>query len=1764
MAKKKRNPPGDRTSIETRSFNKGMIKDTNDSLMPEGSYFNAINAVNNSREGDLGVIGNEASNLYCTSAPYTIIGSIHLFEDKWVIFSTTEIDSGNPQSEIGLFDESECRYNRIVNDPCLSFSQEFLIIGESKENYDCTWQIYWADGLNPDRTLNIGDIVNDILVQPWPGVPYICEDVPVGGGESPCIVCEPIYPLELDCEKTRLARLTQMPCTYVSQGPNGGELLNGSYQVCIAYTKNEQRVTDYSLPSNVQALFDHRDVNGSLDIEITNIDETYDEFELVLIRVVNQQTVAKRMGTYSTSYGTINIDRFNENLETIPLEFLPLIRPSYEKSEGIYRNGEYLLRVAPTTRFDFNYQIRANNIKVKWVSVELPPDYYEKGGNITSYLRDEQYSFFIRWIYNTADKSSSYHIPGRAAYNAEVVPVNGDLNAIEIDQGYTPQFWEVYNTAFMNAVPLPSPLTPEYETREGTVIAEGDMGYWESTEKYPDNMPDVWGNLCGKNIRHHKMPDYCVYPQGGSMAPMPEAAHFKSEVNAGDTTPIRVIGVRFENIQAPVDNDGNPIPGIVGYEILRGSREGNKTIVAKGIINNMRQYKLADKVAKDNITGLFQNYPYNDLHEDMFFSREKMPGRDNPTKRPYPDINDLGLSEWNFRKDTFTFHAADTNFRHPFLGADELKINMLLHGDVEGNYDLVKDHPSHKVLSNFSFIVAAIVGLGTAFLALTGKRNVTRSPNKVKYPEAQGWPTWRIVEVSSPVAGGLTGGNTPVDVGGGVKTNFWSGVGVPGLAAISGTSTANSAAGVAQAGATTTINNISGSLNAMFGTGNDVLIGGALEGVDSAITGAYAIPVTGGAPHTWNLKKLGDWAIEYEQNSGGFSGVQKLIFNIPMLSYYWCEGTEASLRLIKNLVPFKNYALAARSHCFYNRIHDTPGETSKCGTRRLINAANYLDNHVQDFNTDKLDPATGISTFKRYRINNLFRGDAVVLQVTNDIQPYHEYDDDDKSRLRIADLGSNYYNYDEEAGDDGDDITLTSPWSNAFENGPYSAAFYTSMKNRIRNQYGQLDSIIQVPASNCVFDFKYDNTLANQGDTVVESGVVFGGDTYIGRYTEKNTMFYFYDWMFNQPDGFEFNYRLRYMLPYSTYWFDSKDFDTDTFISGLFNMDFSNIVPSNFHNFDRGSNSNPGLYDTGDGTEPDASSESWANSFFWIKDAYFYLFNSGVRDFYIESEINIDLRDWDNVPEKRYYDPQKLTDLPTLFATDIIKAGNYYKYDYSLSVSRLYQEFASWGSLQYRDYDPEKAEKCFTYWPNRMIYSLPQHKELRYDNWTSYLVNNYRDFTSKVTEVRQVGLGGAYILFDAQAPAQIVAEDSWKYDQKQKLTIGDGGLFAQPLQHIVNADPSFEFGSCQDRLSVTNTPAGMFYMSQNQGKIFHFANKLDEISAEGMKWWFEQYMPYKLLEDFPDFDITSNPVAGIGCQSIYDNSNGIMYFCKKDYKLHPRVVPGSVEWLDGIKFRVIDSGYKFLLGDPTYFLDASWTVSYDAKLGYWVSFHDWHPDLSLPGRNIFMTTKDEGIWKHNVRCDSFGEYYGTQHGWEIEMDIPYGQTVNTVKSFQYLLECYIWDNECMDKFHDLDYNFDEVVVYNTEQVSGLLKLNLAPKNDAPALLNFPQVNLATQDIDILYNKVEQRYRLNQFWDITRDRGEFINQFGAFSQQPIWDTEYNGYIRNLNQNNLDYAKAPHQRKKFRHYMNKVKFRRKNQTNREMWFKIFNQKDQFSPR
>ena len=148
--------------------------------------------------------------------------------------------------------------------------------------------------------------------------------------------------------------------------------------------------------------------------------------------------------------------------------------------------------------------------------------------------------------------------------------------------------------------------------------------------------------------------------------------------------------------------------------------------------------------------------------------------------------------------------------------------------------------------------------------------------------------------------------------------------------------------------------------------------------------------------------------------------------------------------------------------------------------------------------------------------------------------------------------------------------------------------------------------------------------------------------------------------------------------------------------------------------------------------------------------------------------------------------------------------------------------------------------------------------------------------------------------------------------------------------------------------------------------------------------------------------------------------------------------------------------------------------------------------------------------------------------------------------------------DCADKFHVLDANFDQAIVYNSEQISGLLELNLKSKTNPVSMLSFPQVG--PQSIKILYAKEEQKYRFNQFWDITKNRGEF----SASTNVPMFNTRANGYEYPINSQYVNYQKSPLEHKKFRHHINRVFLRRLNSGDIKFLFKLSNQKILQSPR
>jgi hypothetical protein len=2190
------------------SFIKGMQKDATDVYVPDGVWFNAINAINNAHNGELGAIGNEQSNLECSTFPYTVIGIIHKTQTEWVIFSTDNVNS-----EIGIFDEADCSYRTLVNDLCLKFSTFNLITGASKENYDCSYSVYWQDNLNPDRVMNLdadkipyicepilinvdkkwnnytvsraaevnpcgqstnaggagvtetihalGDSFGVVTINyemftiqdqmdvwfdanPLTDPPTVTTGGPVSGTgtltfnkfslTSTCVVrvtgpngtewnytvnCPVVTPetppmpiistgifytdendllvevpsldygqtvticvlegsidivniaqgysvsepgdvcfefnelvpdpdacgaecctSQLDCDALRLHPLIQQPCVTVNKSAGSGQLNNGSYQAVIAYSENGIKLTDYSMPSNAQSLWDHTGMGGSIDIIVDNLDPNFDEYELVVIATINQQSVAKKIGYYSTTQRKVHLDLYNASLITVELSLIPLRKVIYEKSEKMFDISGYLLRSGVTSQPFFNYQPLANLIQTNWVAVEYPASYYWDGGHETGYYRDEVYSFFIRWVFNTGARSASFHIPGRqsTANDLVLLPVSNPDLLINTRR----RTWQVYDTSSITST------SSETRPDGGVIIARGTMAYWESSELYPNEHPEIWGELCNEAIRHHKMPS-------------------NETIHIHDTTGTRIIilGVEFTNIKQPVDNDGVPIEEIVGYEILRGSREGNRSILAKGMFNNMVQYDMQNTVT---LKGLFQNYPYNDVTTVDPFLQSYNPGVNNNLQ-----VQDA----------IFSFHAPENNLVRPYVGGGgHVKLYTEEIGLAEIYGIIPYKHPRFKFIHDDFFAVAVIVSTGIALLTLFGNQSVTTGSTGHSTYLGGETHTWGAPYGIGQEAVLRTPGVSPGT--GNYDTH---------LTTSTGGGTANVIAGILQ-------NNINAAAN----------------GAQSGSTGVLNIAAT----------------------------IATIVVAGLTASYTFLQALQVCIDIMYEMINFHDCVIQLNSHSFYNSFSNVvntnvPSSLQPSITRPIApQGAKYVSSGLQDFNSTQ-------------RINNNNRNKFLAIQTQTSVPFTFNVDN---SKQLIADPNNIAKIYTQN-----------------------TASYYGAVKVDYENQYGQLYSIVQIPTNSCVYSTNKNVLIPNS------TSQIFGGDVYINRYTEKNTYYFYNTWLIDVPNGTEWNYKNYVNGPLPTYWLDSTRYDASRFDVAL---DWSAVIFPQF-NFN-----SPGDYYNLD-TRGQVNTGQLVNSSFY--DSWMYLSFSGVRDFFTESELNVAFRDYGEEPWEKFYDPigNSFTDLDTMFRSDLITRPIYYEYDLSLSASKLYSNFASWSNILPRDYDPTLYETCFQYLPKRVVYSLQQQEGLKRDNWRNYLQNNYRDFGGKISTIKSLNAQGAIILYEDAEPTQFVGVDTLQTQGGVKFTIGDAGLFQQNMQSLVNADDAFKYGTCISSKSAVNTPYGLFWVSQQTGKVVNYTGGgMNEISKDGMKYWFLENLPSPLLKKYPEFPLYDNVVEGISIQTVFDSQYDLLYITKKDYKPTAEFdaianclvyvngegyyvneslcngaeyiyncpagytynpISGSCEKnvvtslcaLDGFVYNPVSGFCENTNEDPPENSPASpcsedcvtdieentctcilrapavlgpvltkidikdfleeirWTISYDPKLKIWLSFHDWHPEWVLPSYDHFLTIKsgqsiapvcppgytfdpntvqcvktvsntelaqvtisevaatvipdqipclidiviamdvsgstttgnrieaqrqfvqdflnssqisagmaagdiqvgftrwssgqnsmqplgfsmsntvtpaavatyynaapgggtnicngfagatvvladkanselgdrtstsilrsimlfmtdavanNEGgnpsncgagstavgcalqntpntevysvfcdpssptlpggaaalldaitcnvtanqfivvadgsfpanttdvvanavagaicddpptctcppgytligecsetnppickkvtckcptvcepgaevsttgacddvlqagnpgyinqdplvclssytlikpasnsiskIWRHNVRTDSFANYYGDDFPWEVEYSVVTPNTITTLRNFEYTLDVYKYYNDGKDFNHILDENFDRAIIFNSEQNSGLLKLNLKTKNDPLTLLTYPVINI--DSIDIQFSKEENKFRFNQFYDVTADRGEFTN-----NTVPMWITAADGYHKIINPAYVNYAKQPLQHKKFRHYGNKIILRKNISNDKKMILKFVNNKYLLSPR
>jgi hypothetical protein len=586
----------------------GLNMDSSVNQVAKGMVTYALNAAVENFDSNSVNYQNEPANELCLNFPegYHLIGTHFIQEKNKHIFFLANPETSS--SEIGYMDNNDCVYNTYVNGPCLNFDINHPIHKVVHKITNCTTEIYWTDGVNPRRYLDLNPENLPKILRP---------------GSTPC---NPNYTDELDCNQIKLQPNFEIPQLAVVDVRTGGSLLAGTYQFAIQYSDavgnaytSYYSVTNPTPIANPQLTtpnFNY-EVGRSIILNVSNLDVTgqFEYFNLAVIKTVNAITSVELVGTYFINNTAKQVTYTGQNVTQIRLTVDDIFEkyPYYDIAQDVTAVQDILVWDNLTSIDRINYQQIANQVTLNWQTYKLPAteNYADElnATNLRGYLRDEVYAFEIVFLLRNGKQTDGFHIPGRMAITSDLLPEIPTTNDDFIGEPTNPitnssRYWQIYNTASVIGSATGDNIG------NATPYQYGEFAYWESTELYPCN-EDVWGELASKPIRHHKFPDALV-------SPVFESALFTSPSSmVMQNNSVFPMGVRIDVTQVSSLIQTSNLTAeqkadIAGFKIVRGDRGTNKSIIAKGILRNVGKYK------REETEYYFPNYPYNDLRQDPF------------------------------------------------------------------------------------------------------------------------------------------------------------------------------------------------------------------------------------------------------------------------------------------------------------------------------------------------------------------------------------------------------------------------------------------------------------------------------------------------------------------------------------------------------------------------------------------------------------------------------------------------------------------------------------------------------------------------------------------------------------------------------------------------------------------------------------------------------------------------------------------------------------------------------------------------------------------------------------------------------------------------------------------------------------------------------------------------------------------------------------------------------------------------------------------
>lgn len=165
----------------------------------------------------------------------------------------------------------------------------------------------------------------------------------------------------------------------------------------------------------------------------------------------------------------------------------------------------------------------------------------------------------------------------------------------------------------------------------------------------------------------------------------------------------------------------------------------------------------------------------------------------------------------------------------------------------------------------------------------------------------------------------------------------------------------------------------------------------------------------------------------------------------------------------------------------------------------------------------------------------------------------------------------------------------------------------------------------------------------------------------------------------------------------------------------------------------------------------------------------------------------------------------------------------------------------------------------------------------------------------------------------------------------------------------------------------------------------------------------------------------------------------------------------------------------------------------------------------------FIQSSTACLWRHLENVKNYNYFYNTIEPYIIEYPFAYtyqDQLLQNVKDYTKAYTYLSLGNDTFDYNTRIETNtewFNEAILYNGQQSSGLLKLVSKPLNNMKEYMSYPKYNSDSKTI--MYTKSDNFYQYNTFWSISKN-----------SQLPLFNTtcESLSIDKVVNNSNMDYS------------------------------------------